>query len=366
MSKSISAAENKSTIILSGILWKKHRKNQFWSGWHNRFFVLESNGRLNYYKNSKRKRKRGTVHLSTHARIVRSGKSSRHNFWRFEVYTANGQVILLAGDDEKKANKWIDVLERTIATADDLIDEDQDDQDGGMEVSDVSDPDEEGNTFPQTDDENGEEEQGANSSGGGSGTNRTYSSDKPSMSLQALQSGEEEPPAMATTKSMKNTSPKTNNTTNTNTTNQPTFSSPSKHTYSQSMPVLKLEVNNISNNLDSSNNTNSAYTDALERPTTPGGGPSGGGGGSNKLKMLKEGFLFRRPGVGRWYNPAKGIVTKKIKQKLFRVKSWHRRYFTLSHDGRLEWYKINLKSGHRLNNLRGTVMMGKYNIYFLV
>jgi hypothetical protein len=123
--------------VFSGILWKKHRKNQFWSGWHCRFFVLRKDGRLVYYKSARRRGKpRGGVSLSSTARIVRGTKSSRHNFYRFEVYTANGQAVLLAGETEAYANKWVDQLERTVLAA-------THESGSGMEVSDVSDPEDE-------------------------------------------------------------------------------------------------------------------------------------------------------------------------------------------------------------------------------
>ena len=134
--------------VFAGILWKKHRKNQFWSGWHNRFFVLHRNGRLSYYKNSKRIGKpRGGVHLNGHARVVVGTKSSRHNFYRFEVYTSNGQVVLLAGDDEEYTTRWVDMLQHVIQSPDAGGDG------SGMEVDDVSDDPDESMEYPQTDEE---------------------------------------------------------------------------------------------------------------------------------------------------------------------------------------------------------------------
>ena len=74
--------------------------------------------RLQYYLNQRQGRKRGSLTLSSDAKV--SGglqKSERHNFFRFEVFSASGGVILLAGETAQEVKNWVEKLNEAIASA---------------------------------------------------------------------------------------------------------------------------------------------------------------------------------------------------------------------------------------------------------
>mmetsp|Transcript_21809 Transcript_21809/g.32476 ORF Transcript_21809/g.32476 Transcript_21809/m.32476 type:complete len:1249 (-) Transcript_21809:150-3896(-) len=111
--------EESSTNRLSGYLWKKHRKNKLWKGWHKRYFVL--NGRhLSYYLHKKQadanSRPRGAVHLGRDSKVdhQKDGEAKRNNMFKFVVMIPPTGMMCLAGTSEEETEKWIAAIENVI------------------------------------------------------------------------------------------------------------------------------------------------------------------------------------------------------------------------------------------------------------
>ena len=353
--------------VFSGILWKKHRKNQFWSGWHCRYFVLLRTGRLVYYKNKKKLGKpRGGVHLSSSARIVRGTKSTRHNFYRFEVYTANGQVVLLAGESEQYANQWVDQLERSVQASETSASS----AGSGMEVSDVSDPEDEDyyNSGGQTGPEDEDTDPTPHGNHGNHGNPNQHSGGLPSMGSSPRSGSPSHSGGRVQTTATPTVFTDTDHLPAPPALLHPTVTpvplSPQGnqgHQGHQGHQGTQGNQGNQGNTAATHSSSHSSMQSPMQsmhasqasphhdRPSTPGSAAAIKRSQEWNNTSIKEGFLFRKP--SRRLN--------QIQTKLLRIKSWHKRYFTLSEDGRLEWYKINYKRGaHHLDNLRGTVMMG--------
>uniref|UniRef100_A0A7S3Z4R8 PH domain-containing protein n=1 Tax=Lotharella globosa TaxID=91324 RepID=A0A7S3Z4R8_9EUKA len=108
---------------MCGYLWKKHRKNKLWKGWHKRYFVL-THGMLLYYRSEKEastkgKKPRGEVTLGENCTIeeekesTEGGKASR-DISKFIVFVPPAGMIHLGGSSKEEASEWITKLRTVI------------------------------------------------------------------------------------------------------------------------------------------------------------------------------------------------------------------------------------------------------------
>lgn len=101
-----------------GWLWKKHRKNKLWTGWHRRYFVMED-GKLEYYRKPRKNSKQrpiGTINISSGCRVEFSRRpAGKHDFYEFMIHTEDAGIFMLAAITEKQVQDWIDVIDEQIA-----------------------------------------------------------------------------------------------------------------------------------------------------------------------------------------------------------------------------------------------------------
>jgi len=99
-----------SGIRIKGFLWKKHRKNKLWKGWHKRYFAL-TNEKLVYFKNERemcgKAKARGEINLGADCTIVASPEGNGKLITKFMLLVPPGGMIHLGGTSKEDADEWI-------------------------------------------------------------------------------------------------------------------------------------------------------------------------------------------------------------------------------------------------------------------
>lgn len=106
---------------LEGWLWKKHRKNRLWSGWHKRYFVLRGN-QMKFFRNGRKTKSRGTVTFGVDCRVDFPGTvSMKRKLYVFTVFIDQGSgeynsdsVLLLGSRSQREADTWVDTIQLAI------------------------------------------------------------------------------------------------------------------------------------------------------------------------------------------------------------------------------------------------------------
>jgi len=110
---------NPTNVRIKGYLWKKHRKNKLWVGWHKRYFALVNN-RLLYFKNdremqAKMKAPRGEIALGADCTIGPSPEDpGKLGIAKFIMVVPPGGMIHLGGSSKEDADEWIKKLREVI------------------------------------------------------------------------------------------------------------------------------------------------------------------------------------------------------------------------------------------------------------